>query len=464
MDTMISPLLTLPNEIFNDIAKRLVNRDVLSLLRTHSTLQLPLVYLLVSRRQNDALLHGAQFNNHELVKLALSAGADVTCRKMSHDNSKGFNGTALHRAAVKGNTATIAELLRFNHPLEVRDSHKETPLLIAARHGHQAAVDQLLAAGADPSAESRLYESLFDTAVASGLESTARQFIDQAAQKSMRNAIVKKRLAMASLIATRGFASAPFIRQAALAGVGFVKLCLADGAPINKVHSSTKSTVLSIAVGKGDVELVQYLLDNGANPNTGPQKNRVPIMSAVRQGNTDVVRVLLKHGVDLTGLKKPGADVLALACAYSTPEIVAMLLDAGQGLELDGKKGEMRQPGPLHCAADYGNVEVIWLLLKRGANVHARRGRKGETPLHWAARKGNFEAVKALLNGGADPMIRCHAFTALLVANDSGATPDKKERTMAALVRGGADIKELDTRSRDIVRQRLEKDEKELNA
>lgn len=78
--------------------------------------------------------------------------------------------------------------------------------------------------------------------------------------------------------------------------------------------------------------MIGSLLDRGANPNTGPKKTR-PIMSAMRHGRTDVVRCLLGHGDDLTGLRNPGADVLVVACVFSLPEVVALLLDAEQGLQ-----------------------------------------------------------------------------------------------------------------------------------
>lgn len=453
----MSPLLTLPIELLYEIAGYLINHDVVTLLRTHHTIRLPLLCLLISKRKNDALLHGAQSNNLELVRLALSAGADVTCCRMSRDKPGGFSSSALGRATVGGNSVIIAELLRYGHPLEIRDSQKETPLLSAARHGHQGVVDQLLAAGADTSVGSKLHDSLFDTAVASGLESTAIQFIDQANKKSILLAISKKRLAMFSLIAKQGFPVAPYICHAAPAGLGFIKLCLEDGAHINAVDASTKCTVLSIVAGKGEMESVRYLLDNGANPNSGPKKNR-PIMKAVRHGRIMVVCALLAHGVDLTVLKTGSADVLAVACAFSPPIIVMMLLDARQGLEVDGNKEDMRQPGPLHCAAEHGNADVIPLLLEYGAMVNSKRGQKGETPLHWAARKGYVTTVNKLLDGGADPKIRCRAFTPLMVANHSCVPSEMKRRTMAALVRGGADITELGKKTRDLVYRRLEDD------
>lgn len=207
-----------------------------------------------------------------------------------------------------------------------------------------------------------------------------------------------------------------------------------------------------MAAGKTDI--VEYLLAKGADPDIGPKKYR-PIMNAVYRANTEMVRRLLEHGIDLTVLRNHHADVLVCACERSSPALVALLLDAGQGLNVDGSGKDVRKPGPLHVAAEHGNVGVIQLLLKRGASVNARRGPKWETPLHWAARATRKEAVEVLLEGGADTQLECKAATALLMANRSGASVEGRGRTMAALVRGGANINELGTKSRSVVNRIL---------
>jgi ankyrin repeat protein len=56
----------------------------------------------------------------------------------------------------------------------------------------------------------------------------------------------------------------------------------------------------------------------------------------------------------------------------------------------------------LQDAAAGGNVEVVRLLLKRGAAVDARNGLTGATALMMAVEMGKGEAVKALLQAGAD--------------------------------------------------------------
>lgn len=442
MSHSISPLLTVPNEVFYQIAKYLVRHDVISLLQTNRSFVLPLRSLILPTRANYALLHAAETNDLDLLKLALSAGADTTCKFTRRDKTRLNLGTALHRAAAHGNTAIITELLRYNAPLQAENVSMDTPLFSAARYSQQASVDLLLAAGSNPTPHcSGCYSNFFDVAAASGLISTALKFIHLAGDKSMHVAIIHKQLVIATQLAKRGFAIATHICDAVFAGVGFVQLCLDAGARINDVHffRDAKCTALSLAAGNGDVEVVQLLLDRGANPNAGPKHVR-PIMAAVRNGSPDVVRCLLKRGAVLTGLRNPGADVLVTACAFSPPRVVALLLDAEQGLELDGNPVHRGYIAPLHSAAENGNVRVIRLLLDLGAKVDARRGRRGETPLHYAARAGSAEAVEALLVGGADPRIECRGKTALQVAKKAPVAKGKKRSTMAALVEGGAEI------------------------
>lgn len=66
----------------------------------------------------------------------------------------------------------------------------------------------------------------------------------------------------------------------------------------------------------------------------------------------------------------------------------------------------------LHFAADRGRLEVLALLLARGADVNARDS-DGQTPLHYAAVCRQKEAYAALLEAGADPTI----------ADNDGQTP-----------------------------------------
>jgi ankyrin repeat protein len=56
---------------------------------------------------------------------------------------------------------------------------------------------------------------------------------------------------------------------------------------------------------------------------------------------------------------------------------------------------------PLHFAAQTGNMEIVRLLLSKGAEVNERNN-EGITPLHLAVQKCNQEACRSLIGKGAD--------------------------------------------------------------
>lgn len=448
----ISPLLMVPNEVLYHIAGYLLRRDVISLQRTCHAFHLPLRSLLISKHKNNILLFAARKNHLDLLITALAAGADLTYTSRTFWGGN-YNGrTALHHAAHGGHTAIITELLRHNPPLESKGEVYETALHSAAWNGHQAAVDLLLAAGCNPNCRGGQQTSLLFAAIVGNLIPTATAFITQMGERELLEAVKRERLEIATLMFARGITAtvAPPLHTAAGAGIGFVKLCLEHRAPLNQVHSLYKSSALSVAVSHGKFDAAKYLLEQGADPNFGPKKYR-PIMNAAYRGDTEMTRLLLAHGADLRELKNPHADVLVSACEVSPPELVALLLDADQGLLVDGSSKDERKQGPLHVAAQCGNAGVIRLLIERGADVDACGGPKWETPLHWAARAAQRSAVEALLEGGADTQLLCNGATALLMANRSCASLGGRGRTMAALVKGGARISELGRKSKLMV-------------
>jgi RNA polymerase sigma factor (sigma-70 family) len=60
---------------------------------------------------------------------------------------------------------------------------------------------------------------------------------------------------------------------------------------------------------------------------------------------------------------------------------------------------------PLHAAADYGEKELVNLLLANGAQINAKRS-DGNTPLHLAANVGSLTVVECLIRNGADVRVR----------------------------------------------------------
>ncbi|KAA0163168.1 hypothetical protein FNF28_04395 [Cafeteria roenbergensis] len=81
---------------------------------------------------------------------------------------------------------------------------------------------------------------------------------------------------------------------------------------------------------------------------------------------------------------------------------VTRLLEAGAPVNWANRRSGQ---SPLIKAAQKGHVELMRVLLDRGADLEAKDN-NGWTALIWAARNCHVEAVALLLDRGADPEVR----------------------------------------------------------
>lgn len=134
--------------------------------------------------------------------------------------------------------------------------------------------------------------------------------------------------------------------------------------------------------------------------------------NAVRIGDLDTVRALLKRGVNVdesmngvtplhvaAGLGSYSPGRKGVAPPRST-EVAELLVEHGADVTARGANLGIGRT-PLHGFAENGNTEMVALLIERGAEVNARDV-DGRTPLHIAARWGYPEVAKLLIEAGAD--------------------------------------------------------------
>ena len=101
-----------------------------------------------------------------------------------------------------------------------------------------------------------------------------------------------------------------------------------------------------------------------------------PLIEAVKQGDVQVVRALIKSGADVNQPEGDGATALHWAAHRDSVELVRLLLDAGATAHVANDLGIT----PLHLAAANGNAAI--------AQAAARQARR--TPmrqLHPASRR-----------------------------------------------------------------------------
>lgn len=437
---MASPLLKVPVEILLDIADCLSRRRIVALLKTCRAMNHPLRDFLLSNHKNEMLLFAAKSGNLPLLQRALCAGADVSYCGPFYPHG----GAALHRAT---HTDIVAELLRYNPPLEQLNGSNCTPLLCAVRKGHEAVANLLLAAGCNPNIVNG-HETLLTAAIESHLQGLAITFIHQMNAYALSRAIQCSELDITRLMIARGITTTvPLpLHYAVESGVEYVKLCVDNGANINAIDPLYLRTAISLAATRVDTDVMRYLLQLGADLEVGSIRIH-PLITAVGWGRTESVRALLEHGVDLVRLRD--SDMMSTACSYGPRAIVELLLNAFANLELE--RHVLDSTDLLYTAVYNEQPDIVNLLLERGAQVDMLSSRQRESALCCAARLGMREIMETLLEAGADPNILCGRKTPLIFAQECQKDKNTRGLIMAVLALGGADISQLSKGAKRLV-------------
>jgi ankyrin repeat protein len=155
------------------------------------------------------------------------------------------------------------------------------------------------------------------------------------------------------------------------------------------------------AVKAGNRDAVRALLKAptaAAAVNTPEADGTTALHWAVRADEMEIARLLVGGGANANAANRYGLTPLSLAAANANAAMVKLLLDAGADAKATIRQGET----VLMAAARTGNPEAVALILGRGADVHAREQTLGENALMWAAAENHPEVVKLLIDSGAD--------------------------------------------------------------
>jgi len=157
------------------------------------------------------------------------------------------------------------------------------------------------------------------------------------------------------------------------------------------------STPLGDAVRRGDHNGVRTLLRNRADVNAPEADGTTALHLAVQVNDLELVTTLLRAGAKVNAVNRYGIQPLTLAATNGSVQAVDALLAAGADANAKTQAGEP----VLMTAARTGNVEVVTHLLRRGADANVREPWFGESALMWAASENHAAAVRALAEAGA---------------------------------------------------------------
>ena len=151
---------------------------------------------------------------------------------------------------------------------------------------------------------------------------------------------------------------------------------------------------LSSAARQGRIEMLELLLDGGADPNLGDAERQNAVTAAVIHNQRDAVDLLLARGADLRRAVQPGESPLL----YAVDQGIAERLLAA-GAEVDAR--DVRGGTALMGAVMLGDREMVDLLLDHGADAKAIDS-VGRSAMLYAAVFHFTDIQERLLEAGAD--------------------------------------------------------------
>ncbi|KAK2706236.1 hypothetical protein QYM36_016318 [Artemia franciscana] len=332
-------------------------------------------------------------SNLDLVKLLLKHGANPNCGE-SFGSAPPLHMAIIIMAAKEGSADVCNLLIKSGAEIDATDVDGETPLGTAIKTSNLDLVKLLLKRGANPNCGECLH-----LAVKKG-------------GADLCNLLIKSG---AELDATNVYGETPLGTAIKTSNLDLVKLLLKLGANPNC------GECLHLAVKKGSADVCNLLIKSGAEIDATNVHGETPLGTATKTSNLDLVKLLLKRGAN------PNCEeCLHLAVEKGRADMCELLIDSGAKLDAMNANKDT----PLLIAIRNNNLELVKLLLKRGANpncgeylhLNVKKGSAdvcnlliksgaeidatnvhGETPLGTAIKTSNLDLVKLLLKRGANP-------------------------------------------------------------
>ena len=215
-----------------------------------------------------------------------------------------------------------------------------------------------------------------------------------------------------------------------------IEALLAEGIAVYAtVH---RSTALQSTVRTGNLELINFLIDQGADvqkvrfvdaeiPNYSAVLQLLvdkgmslqwPLEAEVRSGKIATVRKLLQAGADLNRHPEEVDWVMPLHwAAHNSKAMIRFVIANGAKMDVISQGGGHA----LGFCALWGKTGRLRTLLECGFPVDLEQGRPGDTALIAACRGGVVDCARLLLQYGADPNLAFQTWTPLMLASRHGS-------------------------------------------
>jgi len=384
------------------------------------------LFLLNSQGMATELNEAILADDFSSVKLILAGDP----KKKLIGKKDDFGRFPLHNAVINGNRDILDYIVMGDIDINPEDDLGLTPLVYAVQGNDIEMVKHLLELGADPAIPGKFDNIALHYAVMMGSAEMAELFIS----KSLILSDSQNKLGQTPL------------QMAAEAGnLEMIDFLISKGADPN--HRDARGiTPLHEAVINGHVEATKLLLDKGADVDlqttdgleNSDTREASSLHLAVIFGRVEILPVIFEKNVFTARRNKDGYTPVMIAIKENHTTMLDTLLSKGASVEND-----VDYVKPLDLALEKKDYELATKLIEHGANVdHVNR--KDETPLILSIENNDLKSIKLLLDNGAnvegvengeDPLqyaldrLNADAIELLLNAGADPNAPDKKGRT-----------------------------------
>ena len=189
--------------------------------------------------------------------------------------------------------------------------------------------------------------------------------------------------------------------------INVVKFLIGQGAYTDLQNTEGETALHFVVRAKGDsVGISRRLIENGADVNARTHNKHTPLMLASSNDDINLVNFLLKNGANVNLEDDQGRSALHYAVRdsyHDTCDVVRCLISAGANVNARTKC----LSSPLMKASEMNSINIVNFLIEKGANINYQN-KEGLTALHYALTcyRGNFvnnisEVAHKLLTLGA---------------------------------------------------------------
>lgn len=313
-----------------------------------------------------ALMMASRFANAEIVDLLLDQGADPI------DEPGPVHRNAVTIAAARGDKTILSRLLeKIGDRADYLDA-LQNALTAAARAGNDDVMRMLLDLGADITRETRGDNPLL-AAVIAGRSKAVQFLLENGANPNRELSEVESKEVATSPINGLSF-YASVMRTSPLDGIPEFQADFDPSIP------PEERSILIAACEQGHREIAKALITFGAYVEGAVSPTSwTPLMFASFAGHTDVVELLLQTGANANARSPSGWTSLMTASQWGHAEIVKLLLQSKA--EVDGTSDDQRLTA-LMLACRNANYAVAEILLSEKDIDINRADALGWTALH----------------------------------------------------------------------------------